>query len=166
MAIITGASRGIGKAIAIRLARDGASVVINYSSDAASADAVVKEIGRDRAIAVKADVSRVKEVKQLVEETVQKWGKIDILVNSAGIMPMMDLASTTEESFDRTFAVNVKGPYFLTQVSNLSIAFANSLASGKTYELGFQGHIFLYNNQCRINCLTAISAIHSYQRRH
>jgi 3-oxoacyl-[acyl-carrier protein] reductase len=116
VAIITGASRGIGKAIAIRLAKDGASVVINYSSDSASADAVVKEIGEDRAIAVQADVSKVAEIKLLVEETVQKWGKIDILVNSAGIMPMMDLANTTEETYDRAMAVNVKGPYFLTQV--------------------------------------------------
>jgi len=115
VAIITGASRGIGKAIAIRLAKDGASVVINYSSDSASADAVVKEIGEDRAIAVQADVSKVAEIKLLVQETVQKWGKIDILVNSAGVMPMMDLANTTEETYDRTMAVNVKGPYFLTQ---------------------------------------------------
>jgi 3-oxoacyl-[acyl-carrier protein] reductase len=82
----------------------------------ASADAVVKEIGEDRAIAVQADVSKVADIKLLVEETVQKWGKIDILVNSAGIMPMMDLANTTEETYDRAMAVNVKGPYFLTQV--------------------------------------------------
>jgi 3-oxoacyl-[acyl-carrier protein] reductase len=120
--LITGASRGIGKAIAVRLAKEGALVVINYSSDSAAADAVVKEIG-DHAIAIKADVSRVDEVNRLVEETVKKWGKIDVLINSAGIMPMMDLASSTEETYDKTFAVNVKGPYFLTQVVSLTSNF-------------------------------------------
>lgn len=91
VAVITGSSRGIGRAIALRLARDGASVVINFSSNASPADELVKQIGNDQAIAIKADVSRVEEVKRLVEETVDKWGKIDILINCAGILPMDDL---------------------------------------------------------------------------
>jgi 3-oxoacyl-[acyl-carrier protein] reductase len=115
-ALITGASRGIGKAIALRLARDGASVVINFSNDPTPAEELVKQIGEDRAIAIKADIAQVDEVKRLVNETVNKWGKIDILVNCAGILPMSDLKTTSEEAYDRTFAVNVKGPYFLTQV--------------------------------------------------
>ena len=116
VAVITGASRGIGRAIALRLARDGACVVINFSNNAAPADELVEQIGNDRAIAIKADVSRVDEVKRLVKETVDKWGKIDILVNCAGVLPMDDLKSTSEEGFDKAFGVNVKGPYFLTQV--------------------------------------------------
>ena len=115
VALITGASRGIGKAIALRLARDGAFVVINFSKDPAPADAIVQQLGHDRAIAVKANVAEVSEVKRLVKETVDKFGKLDILVNCAGVLPMNDLKSTTEETYERTFAINVKGPYFLTQ---------------------------------------------------
>jgi 3-oxoacyl-[acyl-carrier protein] reductase len=116
VALITGASRGIGKAVAQRLARDGASVVINFSNNSAPAEDLVKELGSHRAISVKADISQVSDVQRLVKETVDKWGKIDILVNCAGVLPMSDLRSTTEEAFDKTFAINVKGPYFLTQV--------------------------------------------------
>jgi 3-oxoacyl-[acyl-carrier protein] reductase len=123
VAIVTGASRGIGKSIALRLARDGTSVVVNYLSGKIRADEVVMEIGEDRAIAVQADISRVDDTKRLVKAAVDKWGKIDILVNSAGILPMADLKSTTEEEFDKTFALNVKGPYFLTQVCTPSIYF-------------------------------------------
>jgi len=115
VALITGASRGIGKAIALRLSRDGASVVINFSNDPAPADAIVQQLGRDRAIAVKANVAETSEVKRLVKETVDKFGKIDILVNCAAILPMCDLKGTTEETFEKAFGVNVKGPYFLTQ---------------------------------------------------
>jgi 3-oxoacyl-[acyl-carrier protein] reductase len=117
VALITGASRGIGQAIALALAKDGASVVINFSNDATPANELVNEIGKDRAIAVKADVSQLKDVKRLVKETVDKWGKIDFLINCAGVLPMSDLKSTTEETYDKTFAINVKGPYFLTQVN-------------------------------------------------
>jgi 3-oxoacyl-[acyl-carrier protein] reductase len=119
--IVTGASRGIGKAIALRFGRDGANLIVNYNSNKTEADKVVTEIGVTRAIAVKADVSHMEEVKRLVKTAVDKWGKVDVLVNSAGILPMKDLKSTTEEDFDRTFALNVKGPYFLTQVCIFSI---------------------------------------------
>ena len=117
VAVITGASRGIGRAIALRLARDGASLVVNFSNNPTPADELVKQIGKDQAIAIKADVAQVDEVKRLVKETVEKWGRIDILINCAGVLPMNDLKSTSEEGFDRAFGVNVKGPYFLTQVT-------------------------------------------------
>jgi 3-oxoacyl-[acyl-carrier protein] reductase len=123
VAVITGGSRGIGRAIALRLARDGASVVINFSNDPAPAEELVKEIGNNQAISVKADVARLDEVKRLVKETVDKWGKIDILVNCAAVLLMADLKGTTEESFDRAFGINVKGPYFLTQVISLGVYF-------------------------------------------
>ena len=116
VAVITGASKGIGKATALRLARDGASVVINYSSDAKSADTLVHSIGVDKALAVKADVSKVPEIVELVKQTIGKFGKIDILIPCAGMLPMSPLESTTEELFDNIFALNVKGPYFLVQV--------------------------------------------------
>lgn len=116
VAIITGASKGIGKATAFRLAKDGASVVINYSSDAKSAEEVVKTIGPERALAVQANVGIVSEIEKLVKQTVDRFGRIDIVVANAGVAPMKDLEHTTEEDFDATMALNVKGPYFLCQV--------------------------------------------------
>jgi 3-oxoacyl-[acyl-carrier protein] reductase len=120
VALVTGASRGIGKAIATRLSKDGAFVVINFSNNAALACELVNHIGQEYAIAIKADVSNINDVKQLVKKTVDKWGKIDILVNCAGVLPMNDLMNTTEDQYDSAFAINVKGPYFLTQVSDFN----------------------------------------------
>lgn len=115
VALITGGSKGIGKATALALAKAGAKVVINYASDSSSANAVVDEIGKDQAFAIKADAASVESSEQMVKQVVEKFGKIDSLVLNAGILPMKDLASTTEADFDRAFAVNVKGPYFLAQ---------------------------------------------------
>lgn len=120
VALVTGASKGIGKSIVEKLAAEGASVVINYSRDAAPADELVKKFGADRSLAIKADIGSVSESQRLVAETVAKFGKIDILVLNAGVMPSKDLAGTTEEDFDRTFNVNVKGPYFTAQVCVLN----------------------------------------------
>lgn len=116
VALITGGSKGIGKATAIGLARAGAHVVINYSSDSSAAEELVQQIGSDRAYSVKANVGSVHEIESLVRHTVDKFGKIDILIPNAGIMPMKDLEATTEQDFDQTFGLNVKGPYFLVQV--------------------------------------------------
>lgn len=113
--LITGGSKGIGKAIATRAASLGAKVIINYSRDSSPADALVKEIGSDRALAVQADVSKVSEIEKLVTAAVSKFGQIDVLVPNAGIMPLQPLAATTEETFDRVYDLNVKGPFFLAQ---------------------------------------------------
>jgi len=115
IAVITGASKGIGKATALALATRGASVVVNYSSDSSAADAVVQAIGIKNAIAIKADVSTISGVEQLVQASVKHFGKIDILIPNAGVLPMKDLEHTTEQDFDNTFKLNVKGPYFLVQ---------------------------------------------------
>ncbi|KAI4205746.1 MAG: hypothetical protein LQ350_000243 [Teloschistes chrysophthalmus] len=115
VAVVTGASKGIGKATALRLAKDGASVVINYSSDASSAEELVKTVGSDRAIAVQANVGKIPEIEKLVKQTVDKFGKIDILIANAAVAPNKDLEQTTEEDFDMTMELNIKGPYFLCQ---------------------------------------------------
>ncbi|KAL4757806.1 uncharacterized protein BDW70DRAFT_142795 [Aspergillus foveolatus] len=115
VALVTGASKGIGKATAQRLASEGASLVINYNTDAASAQALVEEIGQDRALAVQADASKLADIDRLVDAAVAKFGKIDILIPNAGILPMRDLEHTTEEDFDFTYNLMVKGPYFLAQ---------------------------------------------------
>ncbi|KAK9385230.1 hypothetical protein V1515DRAFT_617492 [Lipomyces mesembrius] len=122
IAIVTGGSKGIGRATALRLAKEGANVVINYSSDASAADEVVNLIGADRSLAVKADAGNIAELERLVTETVTKFGKIDILVPNAGVMLMKDLETTTEHDFEMSMALNIKGPYFLAQKAAPHIA--------------------------------------------
>ena len=117
--IVTGGSKGIGRAISNRLAQDGASVVVNFSRDASAADEVVKAIGPDKALAVQADVGSVAGVEKLVAATVERFARVDVVIPNAGIMPMRIIESTTEEDFDRAFALNVKGPYFLAKVGLL-----------------------------------------------
>jgi len=116
-ALVTGASRGIGRAIAERLAQSGAAVAVNYSSNAGEAQKVVAQIksaGGD-AMAIQADVGRVTEIGRLFDETIQHFGKLDILVNNAGVLFYKTVAETTEADFDRIFAVNVKGVFFACQ---------------------------------------------------
>jgi 3-oxoacyl-[acyl-carrier protein] reductase len=115
--LVTGGSKGIGKAVVERVAADGASVVINYSSDSKPAEELVTEIGSCKALAFRADVSNIAEIERLVQATVEKFGKIDCVMANAACAPMNDLESTTEEGFDKAFNLNVKGPYFLVQVS-------------------------------------------------
>ena len=117
VALVTGSSRGIGKTIAEELAVNGAKVVINYagnSEKAAEVVAGIKENGGE-AIAVQADISRVTELERLFQTVVETYGKIDILVNNAGIMIGKPIAAITEEDFDKSFAINVKGTYFACQ---------------------------------------------------
>ncbi|HEY4142098.1 MAG TPA: SDR family oxidoreductase [Pseudolabrys sp.] len=109
-AIVTGASRGIGASIAERLARDGFNVVINYSSDAAPADALAARIGA-AAIAVKGDVADPVAMRALFEAAEAKFGGVDVLVNNAGIMQLANFADATDAQFDRQFDVNVKGTF-------------------------------------------------------
>jgi 3-oxoacyl-[acyl-carrier protein] reductase len=113
--LITGGSKGIGAAIARRVANDGALVVINYSRDGSAADALVEELGADRALAILADVSNVSEIEKLVEATVSKFGRIDVLIPNAGIMPLQPLTAITEDLYEKTFSLNYKGPLFLAQ---------------------------------------------------
>ena len=123
IAIITGASRGIGRAIALRLAKDGASVVVNYQKNAEAAAAVVREIEatHEEAFAVQGDVGSVAGIRQFFQaldaELTKRYGspQFDILVNNAGIGRQGTVETTTEEVFDELMAVNVKGPFFVTQ---------------------------------------------------
>ncbi|MGO2019625.1 SDR family oxidoreductase [Psychrobacter sp.] len=113
VAIVTGSSKGIGAQIAILLAESGAKTVINYANDDAAANDIVSQIksAGGEAIAVQADVSDSQQVATLFDTTVSEFGKPDILVNSAGMMINKPIAETTDEDFDRTFAVNVKGTF-------------------------------------------------------
>jgi 3-oxoacyl-[acyl-carrier protein] reductase len=117
VAIVTGASSGIGRAIAERLGQDGAMVIVNYGKSADKAKEVVAgiEAKGGKAVALQADMSKVADVRRLVQDTVKRFGRLDILVNNAGMFMYKPLVETTEEEFDRIFALNAKGPYFALQ---------------------------------------------------
>ena len=112
-AIVTGSSKGIGAAIAERLARDGLAVVVNYASNAGEADALVTRIkaAGGQAIAVEADVSDPAAVVALFDRAIEAFGGVDVLVNNAGIMKLAPVAATEDASFDRHIAINLKGAF-------------------------------------------------------
>ncbi len=117
VAVVTGSSKGIGAAIAKRLAEEGASVVVNYSSSRSGADAVVSEItrGGGKAVAVQADVSKQADVTRLFTEASKAFGTLDVLVNNAGLYEFAPLENITEEHFHKQFNLNVLGVLLSTQ---------------------------------------------------
>jgi 3-oxoacyl-[acyl-carrier protein] reductase len=116
VALITGGTKGIGKATAIKFVSEGASVVVNYGRDSAAADALVKDVGSDKVLAVQGDAGKIADIEKIVAATIKKFGKIDIVMANAGVMPMKDLAHITEEDYEKVMTLNVKGPLFLAQV--------------------------------------------------
>jgi 3-oxoacyl-[acyl-carrier protein] reductase len=117
VAIVTGASKGIGASIAKHLADEGAAVVVNYASSKDGADRVVAEITSKggRAVAVQADVSRPTDIKRLFAETKRVFGRLDVLVNNAGIYEFAPLEEVTAEHFHRQFDLNVLGLILASQ---------------------------------------------------
>jgi 3-oxoacyl-[acyl-carrier protein] reductase len=119
VAIVTGASRGIGRGIAVALGQRGWQVVINYRGNATAAQECAQAVNEagGRALIVQADIGTSADREHLVQETLDKCGRIDLLVNNAGMAPRqrMDLLQTTESSYDEVMSVNLKGPFFLTQ---------------------------------------------------
>jgi 3-oxoacyl-[acyl-carrier protein] reductase len=113
VAIVTGASRGIGAAVAQRLARDGFTVVINYSGEAAPAEVLARRIEETggRALSAKADVSDPAAVRRMFEAAEAAFGAVDVLVNNAGIMQLANIADADDAFFDRHIAVNLKGTF-------------------------------------------------------
>ncbi len=115
VAIVTGASRGIGRSIAKRLAADGFTVIVNYAGNSAAAQEVVDEIRKadGEALAVQADVANPEQVKQLFEKTVEAYGRVDIVVNNAGIMPLSPIAQGDLEAFDKVINTNLRGTFLI-----------------------------------------------------
>lgn len=119
VALVTGASRGIGKAIALALAKEGARVAINYAHQADKAEEVVREIEAlgGQALAVRADVGSTRESQDLVERVLSVWGRLDILVNNAGVRRDNLLARLKEEEWDEVLQTNLKGVYNCTKAA-------------------------------------------------
>ena len=119
VALVTGGSRGIGAAIAKRLARDGARVAITYAKDASAATAVIKAIEGNggKALAIHADAADVEAVKAAVEKTVETFGRLDVLVNNAGTAMPKTFEETTLEEMNRVIDVNIRGVFIATQAA-------------------------------------------------
>ena len=115
VAIVTGGSRGIGRAICQRLAADGFAVVVNYAGNTAKADETVKsiEFNGGRAIAIQADVANQQDVERLFADTEQTFGRVDVVVNSAGIMPTAKISRDSLDDFDRVIATNLRGTFLI-----------------------------------------------------
>jgi 3-oxoacyl-[acyl-carrier protein] reductase len=117
VAVVTGASKGIGAGIARALGAAGASVVVNYASDKAGADKTVADIKAKggKAVAVKGDVSKAADAKHLIAETSRAFGRLDVLVNNAGVFKFAALEETSEAEYQRQFGINVLGPLLMTK---------------------------------------------------
>ena len=165
-AIITGASGGIGRAVALRLARDGFAVVVNYAGSAAKAQGVVNEIKSvgGQTIALQADVANPSQVERLFRDTLDTFGKIDVVVNCAGIMPLGRIADGDVETFDKVIATNLRGAFLVlwqaakhVAEGGRIIAFSSSVLakSFPTYgayiasKAGVEGLVHVLNNELR-----------------
>jgi 3-oxoacyl-[acyl-carrier protein] reductase len=170
-AIVTGASRGIGRTIALRLAADGFGVVVNYAGNTAKAEEVVNEItsAGGRALTIQADVANPEDVKQLFEKTRKAFGQIEVVVNNAGIMPLSPIAKGDVESFDKVIATNLRGTFLvLSQAAQhvaeggRIIAFSSSVLakSFPTYgpyiasKAGVEGLVHVLANELRGHKIT------------
>lgn len=132
--LVTGASRGIGATIAAKLASEGAKVIVNYAGNKDAAEQVVNEIKQNGgdAIALQADVSKASDVKQLFDDAIAHYGRIDVLVNNAGIMINKLLKDTTDEDFDRIFNINVKGTFNTLREAATKLADKGSIINFST----------------------------------
>ncbi|CAN7171302.1 SDR family oxidoreductase [Variovorax sp. LjRoot290] len=164
VAIVTGASRGIGAAIASRLAADGYAVVVNYAGNAQEAAKVVDGIAAagGRAVAVQADVADPAAARRLFDEAIAAYGRVDVLVNNAGVMPpaLPQLADTDDATFDRLFSVNVKGSFNTMREATTRLQTGGRILNFSTsvIGLGLPGYAIYGATKAAIEVMTNILA--------
>ena len=149
VAIVTGGSRGIGRAISEGLAAESAAVVVNYRESAAQAEGMVAAIERagGRAAAIQADMGIVSDVRRLARAALERFGRLDILVNNAGIGALKPFSEVTERQFDQEFAVNARGPFFLIQEAAPLMREGGriiNISSSGTHNAQFNAHLAVY----------------------
>jgi 3-oxoacyl-[acyl-carrier protein] reductase len=162
IALVTGGSRGIGAAIVRRLARDGHAGAINYASSAAEAEALADEIraAGGRALAVRADVSRADQVRAMFDQVEAGLGRIDVLVNSAGILKMVPLAETSDELYEQTFGINTRGTFNTLREAATRLADGGSIVnvSSTTIALNLPNYSVYIASKAAVESLTQVFA--------
>lgn len=162
VAIITGASRGIGAAVARRLAQDGFAVAINYAAGAAQAHALVAELkaAGASAIAVQADVSKADDVRRLFEATERQLGKVNVLVNNAGVLKTVPLADTSDALYDQTFDINVRGTFNTLREAAARLADGGRIVnfSSTTLALNMPGYAVYNATKAAVEAFTHVFA--------
>ncbi len=165
VAIVTGSSRGIGRAIALELAEEGATVIVNHLADGAAAEMVVGAIvaGGGRALPYDADVGDRVQAEAMVARTLERFGRLDVLVNNAGICPFSDFFAITDEIWERTLRTNLYGPFVMCQVAARPIAEQGNgaivnISSVSSY-IGSATQVHYCATKAGVNGLTASMAV-------
>lgn len=162
VAIVTGASRGIGAVIARQLAADGYAVAINYASSATEASKLVVELRQagHRAIAIQGDVASAADIKRLFDETEQQLGKVDVLINNAGIMKTMPLAQHTDELYEQTFNIHARGTFNGLREAATRMNDGGRIVnfSSSTVGLNFPGYAVYIASKAAVESLTKVFA--------
>ncbi|WP_458625931.1 SDR family oxidoreductase [Winogradskyella sp. PC D3.3] len=158
--IVTGASRGIGKEIAIQLAKNGAKVVVNYSNSTTEAETTVLNITKagGSAFAIKADVSNRDDVTQLFDKTIAKYGKVDVLINNAGVMISKAIKDNTQDDFSKQFDINVRGIFNTLQEAYFKLADNGNIinVSSSTVKLMFPTYALYSASKAAVEQMTRV----------
>ncbi|MDR7095692.1 SDR family oxidoreductase [Hydrogenophaga laconesensis] len=162
VAIVTGASRGIGAELARRLVAEGYAVAVNYASSAAEAEALVAELHGlgGRAMAVRADVSSAEQVRALFDATEQQLGPVDVLVNNAGVLKTVPLAQTSDALFEQTFGINVRGTFNTMREAATRLRDGGRIVnfSSTTVALNLPGYSVYIASKAAVESLTQVFA--------
>jgi len=162
VALVTGASRGIGAAIARRLARDGFAVALNYASSSTEAEALAAELTQagGRAIAVQGNVAKVEDVRRIFETVEQQLGKVDVAVNNAGILKTMPLAQTSDDVFEQTFSINVGGVFNMLREAATRLNDGGRIInlSSTTLALNLPGYAIYNGTKAAVEAFTRVFA--------